>query len=513
MASFTTNDYISKIINETESKIIFVEDNNYEDIKGGIDESNVETIVMISLADSLKNRNAFIDLELKPEIYVSKVENYKNQNKSIISQEEFVVLGENYDGEVIISTDLDTEFLITYTSGSTNEKRPKAIIHNTRSFNTIGRFHDKELNGGKSIKPLTLLAIIPTYSNSNLISCISDALMQGAKLAFEPYYHPNQFLHALIMYKPHYVAATKSFWLNFSKKILFDENYRDVKQKNLFLAFSCGEPFEINEENLMNKALKQAKMGMNVIRIPFPIVRMSEAGGDCEHGSIFFTLFRSYKNLKIKNKLQGEAEGLSPFKFCDVAVLDEEGNYLPPYELGRLVANSPCTMKGYKNNPEATDSFFITDATGKVWGDMNVYGYKDKSGKVYIRGRIPKEGESIPPFTIAKQILKDRKNVLSCEVVRDDAIGVYVAHVEFNPMISKDPSDILQKAQKRCEKILNEHDIELCFRIRDFEESFPLTGSGKRDVMALKKEGVTEKCVVPIEKNGECSLIIFKIND
>ena len=76
------------------------------------------------------------------------------------------------------------------------------------------------------------------------------------------------------------------------------------------------------------------------------------------------------------------------------------------------MANSPCTMKCYKNNEQATSEFFIKDSTGKVWADMSVYGYIDEKDKVFMRGRIPKKGEKFPPFLIAKEILKDRKNIL-----------------------------------------------------------------------------------------------------
>ena len=41
---------------------------------------------------------------------------------------------------------LDTQFLVTYTSGSTNAKRPKAIIHANRSLITIGRFQDADMS-------------------------------------------------------------------------------------------------------------------------------------------------------------------------------------------------------------------------------------------------------------------------------------------------------------------------------------------------------------------------------
>jgi acyl-CoA synthetase (AMP-forming)/AMP-acid ligase II len=330
--------------------------------------------------------------------------------------------------------------------------------------------------------------------------------MQGAKLALEPNYNQDQFLHTLMMYQPHYVAATKSFWVNICKKILFDKRYRNVKFENLFIACSCGESFELNEEALVNEVMKKAKMGTNVTHTPFSVVKMSEAAGDCEHGSIFYTLFRAYGNLKRKNRRNGDAEGVKPIAFVEVAVLDEKGNHLPPYQYGRLVANSPCTMKGYKNNPEATRDFFITDSSGKVWGDMNVYGYLDDSGKAHIRGRIPKEGELIPPFVIAKEILRDLKNILSCEVIKDATTGIYIAHVELQPTTKNNPADILAAAQERCNSLLNKYGIKLCYRLRSFDESYPLTGSGKRDVKALVREGLTEKCVIPVIEDEKAVL-------
>lgn len=45
----------------------------------------------------------------------------------------------------------------------------------------------------------------------------------------------------------------------YSKKILCEKEYKDIKLKDLFLAFSCGEPFELNEEKLINKATKIMK--------------------------------------------------------------------------------------------------------------------------------------------------------------------------------------------------------------------------------------------------------------
>ncbi len=498
------NDYITEIINWGTSDVIFVEDNYYESIKEAIDDSKVNKIVMVSLCDSLKNGiNPYIELETKPELYVNKVEEYRKDDDKILSQSQFINMGKDYNKELNSHSNIDTDFVITYTSGSTNEKRPKAIVHSSRSFITVGRFHNKELNGGISLKPFTFLAHIPTFSNTNLVSCISDALIQGGKLALEPCYGQNQFINTLLMYQPHYVAATKSFWVNVAKKILYNESYKSIKLSNLFLAFVCGEPFEINEEKFINKAMKKAKMGTNITRTPFSITKMSEAAGDCEHGSVFYTLFRAYTINKFDGLNFGGTSGLKHFDFVEVAALDSNGNKLPPNELGRLVANSPCTMKEYKNNEEATNNFFIKDSDGKVWADLSIYGYVDSHDKVYIRGRIPKEGEKLPTFLISKRILKDTKNILSCEVVRDDEKNAYIANIEFQPNTKKSNAYILYSSSQRCKDIVDKVGEPIYYRIKNFEESFPLTGSGKRDVKKLKSEGLDIDCVEPYYENSK----------
>ena len=496
-------DYILEIINNCNSNIAFIEDRAYEKIKNAVNNSKINTIIMTTLRDSLKDNK---DPNEKKDNFKNRVSEFKEDCSKIISQSEFINSGNNYCGQLSESIDMDKDFVITYTSGSTNEKKPKAIVHSSRCYITVARYHNKDLNGGFVLKPYTFLSIIPTYSNSNILSIVSDSLMQGAKLALEPNYSPDAYLDSLIMHNPHYVAATKSFWMDISKKILTENKYKNIKLRNLFLAFSCGEAFEINEEKLANKMLKQVKAGTNVTHTPFSIVRMSEAGGDCEHGSIFYTLFRSYSNNLPTNKKRHEHAGMGTFDFVEFAVLDKNGNRLGKNSFGKIVANSPCTMKRYKNNEKATKEFFIKDANGKEWADLNVYGFIDDSNKLHMKGRISPDEGLIPSFVISKQILKDTKNILSCEVVLDKESGLYIAHVEFQPNTHRTAEYIISSANKRCKKLMSILDSDIYFRIRSNKEGFPLTGSGKRAVKRLKEEGLTKECVKPIIVNDTCIL-------
>ena len=234
--------------------------------------------------------------------------------------------------------------------------------------------------------------------------------------------------------------------------------------------------------------------------MPYSIVRMSEAAGDCEHGSIFFTLFRSYVGMKPFYKRKHIAPGLTPFDFVELCVLDNEGNKLGTNQVGRIVANSPCTMIGYKNNEEANNKFWITDSTGKKWADMSLNGYLDDLGKVHIKGRINSK-EIIPSFVLSDIILKDTKNILSCETVNIESTNTYVAHIELQPDAKKGSEYILNSIYGRCSEILDKYNIQLYVRVRDFNESYPLTASGKRDVKKLKAAGIDDYCIDMCKKN------------
>ena len=495
-AHFPT-DYITEILNKSESDILFVEDNNYEKIKEAINQSGIKKIVVNSLSDSLKDGiNPYKEIEINPTLFDSKVDDIKQNDQRVLSQKDFIDNGIGYAGNVYENIDMDQDFVITYTSGSTNEDRPKAIVHSSKNFIFVARYHDKDYNGINT-KNFTSLAHIPTYSNTDLVSSISDSLMQGAKLGMEPVYGKDSFINSLIIYKPHFVAATKSFWVYTSKKVLYDKSYENVRFENLVLAFSCGEPFEVNEEKFINKGIKKAKAGTAFTHTNFSVVKMSEAAGDCEHGSIFYSIFRAYQNKLPKNIARKEASGLTYFPFVEIAVLDEEGRYFGPNRLGRLVANSPCTMKRYNNNEEATKKFFIKDASGKEWADLSLYGYLDETNKVHIYGRML-DNCLIHPSIIAKRILKDTKNILSCEVVYDEASQAYIAHVEMYPEARKGITTTINGANQRCKDLIDELGINLYFRVRSNEESFPLTKSGKRDVKKLIAEGLSKECFKPM---------------
>ncbi len=488
-------DYITEIINSCNSNVIFISDDKYEHIKDSVKNSKVRDIVMTSLTDSLKNgKDPYEKFDNKFYKFENKVEDYKLSNKNIESTKEF--LSNSFMNNslkvpyVKHKASLDEKFTTTYSSGSTNSERPKGIVHKNGSYITMGTFHDPNVSGTPSMKNLRVLAQIPTHSNTEVQSCITDGLIQGSTICLEPIYNKEFFKYSLLINKTEFSCATRSFYIHLSKELLELRNHGiNIKFPFLLAAMSVGEPLSPGEEKLINKMLRKSGA-----KVPF----ISVAGGDCEHGGIYFIMFRNVMT-RLKNIPKDEYDILRTYSMVDVIALDENDNVLENGKTGRLYAYSPTNMVEYRDNEEATKNAFKT-INGKKYLDCSVYGYIGKNDYIHVKGRMNEFSNELPGFEVADEILKDSENILSCEVIptydENDNV-IYVAHTELQPGVNVTPT-LLKSAINRC-KIKYEKEVsdKIVFRIRSNQDSFPLTGCGKRDNIKLKEE-VLDYCIRPI---------------
>lgn len=468
-------------------KILFISDNYFDVFFQNIDINLFEKCVVISLADSLPDgKDPYFEWDKDFCVFDNMVDEIKEAN-SVLSFKDFLHIGEKYEGKVDDKTvNLDTEFTITYTSGSTKIGWPKAIVHTNRSYISIGRFHDPDLSLMPAMRNMRGLAHIPTHSNTDIVSCISDTLMQTCTVACEPIYDQYFFARSLIINKPGFTAATRSFWIRAMKIFQHDKMLENSTLPFLINAVAVGEDISHNEEEYINQCFKRLQAGKD--RLPFILrpATISVGGGNCEHGGLFFTLLKG-----TREKLYRNDYGLQPFQLAELAILREDGTECNYDETGVLVANSPCTMKEYRNNPDETKSFFIRDAYGRIWGNCNVWASLDKHGRLHMRGRIGNEiklhhGKSLPMYQISDVILTE-KEVMSCETVIKSN-GKIVSYIELIPDSSINKKNLLNKLK---EKIRNKYTEKITtiysIQILSNEESFKLTKSGKRNVVYLEQ--------------------------
>ncbi|MEW4467899.1 fatty acid--CoA ligase [Parasphingorhabdus sp. JC815] len=93
-----------------------------------------------------------------------------------------------------------------------------------------------------------------------------------------------------------------------------------------------------------------------------------------------------------------------PLPGVEVKIIDEQGNSLPPREVGEIATRSSQNMKGYWNMPEATAA--TIDADG--WLRTGDAGYFDEDGYLYIHDRVKdmiiSGGENIYPAEVENAI-------------------------------------------------------------------------------------------------------------
>lgn len=502
-------EFVDIILKEASNKILFVTDDEYEKIQANLDKAKLKNIVVISLADSLpedpmkckeyeEDFDKYYHYENKAKAYVAA------HKKGYLTWPDFVDKSKKFKGKVKDLNGLDTEFLITYTSGSTRIGFPKREVHRNRSLITVGVFHDPELCGNPAAQNLRGMALIHTDSDTDLITMISDSFFQGWSVSFEPEYDRDDFLEYLVVNKPNFCLATTNFLLKAARQYLIEKRIGKRKMPWLLAMMAVGEGCTAGEERFINTWFRKchAGWGVNLVGpVRLPVVTVGLGGGDTEHGGIYYSLFhRMYEVLK-KRELKGQPYGMMPVPYAHCCVLkqNDKGEWVECgyNESGLIVANSATTMARYKNDWEKTKALVVTDWKGIDWVSCNVFGYIDDTGAIHMKDRMGSEvtlenGKTVFPYKIADVAQDDPENLLSTLVTttEEDGKTYFVVNFQYSPLRKKHKHDIVRDLDARLKKEFPEiHDH---IRYRRFAERypFPVTGAGKRNVMEVINMGM-----------------------
>lgn len=506
VGSWFNRDYLKQIFIDTNSKYIFVSDDNYEVLKDIIDETdNLKTVVAFSLTDSLmkdangKSYNPYAVIDDKFHAFSNQVDMIKKtSSKEVLDQTEFLKLGENYQGKIVEDMILDDIASITYTSGTTKPGYPKGCRHSNLNYIAISRFKEADVSTMSEMKDLVALASLPSYTQTILTTAYSDPLYLGCSIALEPIGGSAFFPYSLIINKPNYTVQTPGCYMELCKKLDTDPAWQKVNMPYLLIPTIVGEPTSAGEEKYANYVARTHKFGTD--KLPFGMTSVfSFGGGSTENGGIFVTLFKSWQEKKLNYLLHKDPVLLQALALADVQVLNDKKEICQPNEVGILTCNSPCNQVGYVD-PKQNKGMTIIDANGEERYSGGAYALKDKYGNFRIVGRPNtdikcEDGRSIPLFKVLDAIDKDTKNILTTVVVELDLAGQrkYVCHIEKQPHSKNGDAKVMAMCAGRLKQILPEDVLNnVYFRMRD---SFPLAPSDKRDNNALRAEGISDKCV------------------
>ena len=158
----------------------------------------------------------------------------------------------------------------------------------------------------------------------------------------------------------------------------------------------------------------------------------------------------------------------------EVAILDPDGNRLPPRQVGEIATRSGSNMVGYWNLPEATAQTIDKDN----WLRTGDAGYMDEDGFLYIHDRIKdmiiSGAENIYPAEVESAIC-DHPDVAEAAVigVPDDKWGEAVkAIVVMKPGKTATATDIINFTRERIASFKTPKTV-------DFIPALPRNPSGK----------------------------------
>lgn len=235
-----------------------------------------------------------------------------------------------------------------------------------------------------------------------------------------------------------------------------DEVVKKFDLKSLRHILSVGEP--LNPEVV--------RWGMKVFHL-----RIHDTWWMTETGA---QLICNYPSMEIKPGSMGK-----PIPGVKAAIVDDQGNELPPYRMGNLAIQKgwPSMMHTIWNNPQKYESYFMP-------GDWYVSGdsaYMDEDGYFWFQGRIDDvimtSGERVGPFEVESKLVEhpavaEAGVIGKPDPVRGEIIKAFIALRDGY----EQSDELIEEIRQFVKKGLAAHAAP---REIEFRDKLPKTRSGK----------------------------------
>ena len=472
-----TKEQIVARINETEASLMIVLDQLYEKIADALDELCIKTTVIVPVYQSMpKLTCGLAKLKLKKPIP------YSNQ---ILSWSDFTRNAKNDlpDAEY----EKDRPLVMVYSSGTTGAS--KGIVLTSDGLRAmLAHYTHPNHQYHPYNRGDTMLQMIPVWFSTGLAASLLMPLATGVTVILEPVFSKETFAKDIKRYRPNMTVAATSLWIY----AMQCKELRNVDLSAMRYPISGGEHTLPRVEQALNQFLKSHNCNSVLLK----------GYGMCELGST--VAIDSPTCTKI-----GSAG--YPIYRAEVAAFDPITNEEKKYsECGELRVNTPCHMKEYFKNPNATNEFFWTDANGTVWGCTGDMGYVDEDGFVYILGRCSDHFLSLSEKIVycfdIENVILENENISQCEVVGMPADGercIPVAQLVLDEANQTSEEELLKQIHEDCQKTLEPDCVPRGYK---FVTAFPVKNNGKRDMELIKND--TENYMIP-DEHGKMKPVSF----
>ncbi|GAX91082.1 acetate--CoA ligase [Effusibacillus lacus] len=192
---------------------------------------------------------------------------------------------------------------------------------------------------------------------------------------------------------------------------------------------------------------------------------MTETGGQ---------LISNYPSMEIKPGSMGK-----PFPGIYAAIVDDQGNELPPYRMGNLAIRAPwpSMMRQIWKNPAKYEEYFRL----KPWYISGDSAYKDEDGYFWFQGRVDDvintSGERVGPFEVESKLVEHPAVAEAGVIGKPDPLRGEIIKAFIALRDGYQPSEeLIKDIQEFVKKGLAAHAAP---REIEFRDKLPKTRSGK----------------------------------
>ena len=449
MSPFFDKKQMQERISDCNSKIIVVMDKFYPNVSETIDNSILEKTILLPTLNS--SPLGLTQKKIKP------------TKKNEVLWNDFIKEGKKEIIPETVEIDNQMPLVLVYSSGTTGASKAILLTHDGFD-NTIfayPRCHLKMTRGD------VYYQIVPPWFSTGISSSMHLALAQGGTLFMDPRFDRKVFVSNMLKYNFAGTLASVTLFQAFIDEKLQDKN---GNLSNLKRAYQGGEKIEMQDKVNVENVFK--KYGSNTTLL--------NGYGQCECGAGF----TAQTPVTPSNTSCGV-----PIPGVKIGIFDENNNEQLLNTRGEIYACTPCGMKEYFNNPEATKEYFYIDEAGDKWSRTGDIGIINNNGELTVLGRAIDysivNDKKIYNFDIEDVILKN-KYIQNCDVFTDDN-DVLVGHIILkNNVEDIDKIELLKQIQENIYAEYNDIDYVPCkFK---FRESFPIANFSKKDVRGMKSE-------------------------
>ncbi|PYZ97281.1 long-chain fatty acid--CoA ligase [Alteribacter lacisalsi] len=334
--------------------------------------------------------------------------------------------------------------LLQYTGGTTGPAKGVMLTHYNLVVNTLQCKHWMyKMKAGEE----TVIAALPFFHVYGMTTVMNLAIRMGFKMIIMPKFEPKDILKAIETHKATIYPGAPTMYIGLL-------NHPDIEKHDLSSIKCClsgSAPLPVEVQNNFEKATKGSLVEGYGLTETSPVAVANLIWGNRKPGSI----------------------GI-PWPDTDVAILDAEtGEVAGPGVTGEIMIKGPQVMRGYWNNPEATNATFKGD-----WflsGDM---GYMDEDGYFYIVDRkkdmIIAGGFNIYPREIEEVLYEHEAIQEACAIgvpdpYRGETVKVFI--------VLKDGKKLTEEElEAYCREKMAAYKVP---RLVEFRDELPKTMVGK----------------------------------